>query len=157
MAASDAPAPAVTIDDIRAARERIAGRVRETPVVPSTLLGERTGSPVLLKCENLQRTGSFKLRGAMNVIATLPPSTGVVAASAGNHAQAVALAASERGIPATILMPREAPLPKRLATEGYGAEVVLVDGPLAEAIEQARALAERDGRQFIPPFDHPAV
>lgn len=151
----------VTVAEIRAARERIRGRVRETPVLPSTLLSDRLGAPVILKCENLQRTGSFKARGAMNVLASAIEAgrvpSGMVAASAGNHAQGVALAAAEHGIPATILMPRDAPLQKQVATRDYGATVVLVDGPLAQAIEEARALASERSMLFVPPFDDAAV
>lgn len=151
-------AEAVTFDDVRAAQERIGDVSRVTPLWPSRVLSDLAGVPVGLKCENLQRTGSFKIRGAANILATVPEAAaGVVAASAGNHAQGVALAASLRGIPATVLMPAEAPLAKRQATAGYGAEVVLVDGPLADAIAQARALAAARGLLFVPPFDHPAV
>ncbi len=148
----------VTLADVEAARGRIRELVRMTPLWPSRVLSDQLGVPVLLKCENLQRTGSFKPRGASNMLATIdhaPP--GVVAASAGNHAQGVALAASLRGIPATVLMPAEAPLAKRQATAGYGAEVVLVDGPLALAIERARSLSEERGLLFMSPFDHPAI
>ena len=148
----------VTLADVEAARGRIRELVRMTPLWPSRMLSDQLGVPVLLKCENLQRTGSFKPRGASNMLATLdhaPP--GVVAASVGNHAQGVALAASLRGIPATVLMPAEAPLAKRQATAGYGAEVVLVDGPLALAIERARSLSEEQGLLFVSPFDHPAI
>ena len=148
----------VSLADVEAARERIRELVRTTPLWPSRVLSEQFGVPVLLKCENMQRTGSFKVRGASNMLAALErPPAGVVAASAGNHAQGVALAAALRGIPATVLMPAEAPLAKRQATAGYGAEVVLVDGPLAAAIERAGSLAAERGLLFVPPFDHPAV
>ena len=148
----------VTIADIEAAAARIRPLVRETPLWPSRVLSEALGADVWLKCENLQRTGSFKPRGAVNMLASLPElPRGVVAASAGNHAQGVALAAAERGVPATVFMSDEAPLSKRRATEGYGAQVVLVDGPLALAIEQARAYAEKRGLLFMPPYDHPAL
>ena len=144
--------------DIEAARARIRELVHTTPLWPSRVLSEAAGAPVLLKCENLQRTGSFKVRGASNLICALePPPPGVVAASAGNHAQGVALAAAQRGLSATVFMPAEAPLAKRRATEGYGADVVLVDGPLATAIERAQAAAAERGLLFVPPFDHPAV
>jgi len=147
----------VTIEDIVKARARIQGRVRETPMLPNTLLTERVGASVSLKCENLQRTGSFKLRGALNVIGELEGSAGVIAASAGNHAQAVALAAAEREIPALILMPRDAPIAKQRATLGYGAEVMLVDGPLATCIDEARVMARERGLLFVPPFDLPGI
>jgi len=144
-------------DEILQARERIRGHVRETPILPSVTLGEHIGAPVFLKCENLQRTGSFKARGAMNMLATLPPGASVVAASAGNHAQGVALAASEVGASATVVMPRSTPVSKQRATRGYGAEVVLVPGSLADAIEHAEEMARERGSVFVPPFDHPLV
>ncbi len=148
----------LTLADVQAARARIREFVRVTPLWPLRALADELGHPVLLKCENLQRTGSFKLRGASNMLGALEqPPPGVVAASAGNHAQGVALAAALRGIPATVLMPRDAPLAKRQATAAYGAEVVLVDGSLATAIERARAMAEERGLLFMPPFDHPDV
>jgi len=147
----------VTLADIEAARERIRDLVRVTPLWPSRALSERFGVPLLLKCENLQRTGSFKPRGAANMIASVPKPAGVVAGSAGNHAQGVALAASMHEIPATVFMPAEAPVAKRLATEGYGATVELVDGPLSKAIERAEATAEEREWLFVPPFDHPAI
>ncbi|MCK9487323.1 MAG: threonine ammonia-lyase [Dehalococcoidia bacterium] len=144
-------------DEILAARERIRGRVRETPVLLSTVLSEVAGAPVMLKCENLQRTGSFKPRGAMNMLATLSPPAAVVTASAGNHAQGVALAASEFGLSATVVMPRTAPIAKQHATAGYGAAVELVDGTLADAIQRAEAIASERGLVFVPPFDHPLI
>lgn len=147
----------VTLADIEAARERIRDRVRVTPLWPSRALSERFGVPLLLKCENLQRTGSFKPRGAVNMIASLPRPAGVVAGSAGNHAQGVALAASMHQLPATVFMPAEAPVAKRLACQAYGATVELVDGPLSTAIEHAEAAAEERGWLFMPPFDHPAI
>jgi threonine dehydratase len=146
-----------TLAEVEAARERIAPLVRRTPLWPSHSLSERFGASLLLKCENLQRTGSFKLRGAANLLATAGPVAGIVAASAGNHAQGVALAAAHHGLAATVLMPADAPLAKRRATAAYGASVELVDGPLALAIERARALAAERGALFVPPFDHPAV
>ncbi len=148
---------AVTLEDIQAARERIAGRARVTPMVANTALTDRLGFAVGLKCENLQRTGSFKVRGAMNIMATMGAVPGVVAASAGNHAQGVALAAAEYSIPATVVMPVEAPLAKQVATRDYGAEVILVDGSLAMALERAREIADERDLVFIPPFDHPAI
>jgi threonine dehydratase len=146
----------VTLADIEAARARIAGHVRPTPLLASVALGEAVGVPVYLKCENLQRTGSFKVRGAHNMLAVRAPAA-VVTASAGNHAQGVALACRERGVAATVVMPRTAPLAKQLATRGYGAEVVLVEGGLAEAIDHARGLGEAHGWLFVPPFDAPEV
>lgn len=146
----------VTRADIEAARTRIAGHVRPTPLVVSAALGELVGHPVYLKCENLQRTGSFKVRGAHNMLAVRGP-LAVVTASAGNHAQGVALASRERGVQATVVMPRTAPLAKQRAARGYGAEIVLVEGGLAEAIEHARGLAAAHGWLFVPPFDAPEV
>lgn len=144
-------------DEILKARERIRGRVRETPMLPSTVLSDIVGAPVILKCENLQRTGSFKARGAMNMLGTLDPSQAVVTASAGNHAQGVALAASEHGIRSTVVMPRSAPIAKQRATSGYGAQIELVDGSLADAIERAQEMATTSGLVFVPPYDHPLI
>lgn len=149
--------PTVTLSDVEAARGRIDRLVRTTPVWPSRDLSERAGAAVMLKCENLQRTGSFKARGAMNMLSTLQQPAGVVAASAGNHAQAVALAAATLDIPSTVVVPAEAPLAKQQATAAYGAEVVAVDGPLALAIERAQEIAAERGHVFVPPFDHPAI
>ncbi|MYB41967.1 MAG: threonine ammonia-lyase [Chloroflexi bacterium] len=149
---------AVTIEDVYAARERIAGAVRVTPLWPIGSLSQIAGVPVLLKCEQLQRGGSFKFRGASNMLGSLEARpAGVVAASAGNHAQGVALAASERGIPSTVVMPVNAPLAKQAATRAYGAEVVLLDGSLEACIARARELAAESGLLFVPPFDNPAV
>ena len=154
---SDTPGT-VTIEDVHAARERIAGSARVTPMWPSVSLSNLAGVPVLLKCEQLQRGGSFKFRGASNMLGSLDAAPrGVIAASAGNHAQGVALAAAERGIPATVVMPANAPLAKQAATRGYGAEVVLVDGPLEVCIEQARERAAERDLLFVPPFDNPAI
>ena len=148
----------VTIEDVHAARKRIAGAARVTPMWPSVSLSNLAGVPVLLKCEHLQRGGSFKFRGASNMLGSLTTTPrGVIAASAGNHAQGVALAAGERGIPATVVMPAQAPLAKQAATRGYGAEVVLLDGPLEECIKQARERAAERDLLFVPPFDNPAI
>lgn len=145
--------------DIEAAREALAGVVRETPVTPSRVLEEGAGGPVLLKCENLQRTGSFKIRGAYRRIQRLTPGereAGVVAASAGNHAQGVALAARLLGTRATVFMPAGAPLPKVEATREYGADVELVD-TLDDTFTAAGAFAARTGAVLIHPFDHPDI
>ena len=148
----------VTIDDVRAAHERIADAIRVTPLWPSVTLSDIAGVQVLLKCEQLQRGGSFKLRGASNMLGALErPPAGVVAASAGNHAQGVALAAAQRGLPATVAMPASAPLAKRMATRSYGAEVELVDGSLGDCLLHAEQLATERGLLFVPPFDDPAV
>jgi threonine dehydratase len=150
----------VGVDDVEAAALLLRDVVRRTPLEHSRGLAERVGGPVWLKCENLQRTGSFKIRGAYTRISRLTPeerARGVVAASAGNHAQGVALAAQLLGARATVFMPETAPLPKVAATRAYGAEIVL-DGPtLTEALEAAAAYAERTGAVFIHPFDHPDV
>ena len=148
----------VTPGEIEAARERIAEFVRLTPTVASQTLTERVGAPVTLKLENLQRTGSFKLRGANNVLASLEsPPAGVIAASAGNHAQAVALAASQRGIAATVVMPAGAPAAKQQACRSYGATIELVEGSLAAAQTHARAATEERRLFYIPPYDAPAI
>jgi threonine dehydratase len=134
--------------------------VRQTPVLESSALAAIVDGPVYLKCENLQRAGSFKVRGAYVRIARLSPSErarGVVAASAGNHAQGVALAAEWLGTRATVVMPAAAPLPKVAATRGYGAEVVLHGASVEEALARAREIAENTGSVFIHPFDHPDV
>jgi threonine dehydratase len=150
----------VTIDDVRAAAVRLDGVLEATPVQRSRAVSGQVGAEVWLKCENLQRTGSFKLRGAYNRIAQLGPEErdrGVVCASAGNHAQGVALAASLQGVRSTVFMPVEAPLPKLAATLAYGAEVELVGQGFDEAMEAAQALAEEEGRVFVHPFDHPDI
>ncbi len=150
----------VELSDVLAARELLAGVVRTTPLEDSRVLSERVGGPVFLKCENLQRAGSFKLRGAYNRIARLTSeerARGVVAASAGNHAQGVALAAQLLGIPARVFMPEAAPLPKVAATRGYGAEISTAGTTVDEALEAAREYAERTGAVLIHPFDHADV
>jgi len=152
--------PLVGVDDVRAARELLEGIARSTPLEGSRALAEQVGGPVWLKCENLQRTGSFKIRGAYVRIARLSEherSRGVVAASAGNHAQGVALAASLLGCRATVFMPEAAPLPKVAATKAYGAEVRLHGATVDEALAEASAFAERQGAVLIHPFDHEDV
>jgi threonine dehydratase len=147
----------VTVDDIKAARALIEGIIRDTPVQGSRPLSERVGGPVWLKCENLQRAGSFKIRGAYTRIARLSPEAsarGVVAASAGNHAQGVALAASLRGIRSTVFMPEGAPIPKVQATRAYGAEVLFHGTSVDEALTAATAYAEETGAVLVHPFDH---
>lgn len=144
--------------DVEAARRTIGGVLRQTPLELSRALGDRVGGPVHLKCENLQRAGSFKIRGAYVRIARLTDderSRGVVAASAGNHAQGVALAASLLGAPSTVYMPVNAPLPKLAATRGYGATVHQIGDDLGEALIAAQEHADRTGAVFIHPFDHP--
>jgi threonine dehydratase len=150
----------VSYADVEAAAELLAGHAHHTPVATSRTLDERLGARVFLKCENLQRMGAFKFRGAMNAISRLSPAArarGVLAYSSGNHAQAVALACRILGAPATIVMPVDAPAVKRAATEGYGARVVSYD-PARESREAvARALEQEQGLALIPPFDHPHV
>jgi threonine dehydratase len=160
MGPADTRVPPVGVDDVRAARQLLAGVVSATPVAGSRALSELCGGPVWLKCENLQRTGSFKIRGAYTRIARLDAeerARGVVAASAGNHAQGVALAAQMLGIKATVFMPERAAIPKVGATRGYGAEVHLVGETIDGSIEAATEFAERTGAVFVHPFDHPDV
>jgi threonine dehydratase len=152
--------PPVGLDDVRAARELLAGVASVTPVAGSRALTERCGGPVWFKCENLQRTGSFKIRGAYTRIARLDPAqraAGVVAASAGNHAQGVALAAQMLGIPATVFMPERAAIPKVGATQGYGADVHLVGETIDGSIAAATEFADANGAVFVHPFDHPDI
>jgi threonine dehydratase len=152
--------PLVSGADVEAAAQLLAGVVRRTPLEHSRGLAQRVGGPVWLKCENLQRAGSFKIRGAYTRIARLTDAErarGVVAASAGNHAQGVALAARQLGAEATVFMPESAPLPKVAATRGYGATVRLVGPTLTEAMAGAMAFAAETGPVFIHPFDHPDV
>ncbi len=150
----------VTLDDVRAARVLLEGVARLTPLEGSRPLTERVGGPVHLKCENLQRAGSFKIRGAYTRISGLTPqerARGVVAASAGNHAQGVALAASMLGAKATVFMPTGAPIPKVQATRGYGAEVRFVGQTLDEALVAAQAFERETGAVLIHPFNHRAI
>ncbi|SDF50792.1 threonine ammonia-lyase [Klenkia brasiliensis] len=157
---SEPAVPLVTGAEVEAAAALLSGVVRRTPLEHSRALAERVGGPVWLKCENLQRTGSFKIRGAYTRIARLTDGEragGVVAASAGNHAQGVALAARELGAAATVFMPETAPLPKLAATRGYGATVHQLGDSLTEPLVAAREFADRTGSVFIHPFDHPDV
>ena len=150
----------VGLDDIRAARERLRGVAVQTPVDRSRALSAVCGSEVFVKCENLQRTGSFKIRGAYNHIVQLDEDQragGVVAASAGNHAQGVALAASLAGIEATVYMPLGASLPKAEATKRYGATVILEGHDFGAAFKAAEDHAARTGATFVPPYDHEHV
>lgn len=145
-----------TLDQFEAARERVSGIAVTTPMLFSHWLSDFTGGQVFFKCENLQRTGSYKLRGAYNMISQLSEAQkakGVVAASAGNHAQGVALAAAELGIKATIFMPVGASLPKYQATIGYGANVVLTGAIFDDTLAAAKAFTADSGAVFIPPFD----
>jgi threonine dehydratase len=149
-----------TLADIEAARERLRGVAQVTPIHYSETFSLRARRTVLLKAENLQRTGAFKVRGAVNKIATLSPAeraAGVVAASAGNHGQAVAWAAREAGIPATVFMPLDAPMAKVDATRNYGAETRLVGERFEEALAAALEHVEACGATFLHPFEDPAV
>jgi threo-3-hydroxy-L-aspartate ammonia-lyase len=157
---SSTPNLAITFADVRAAAACLAGVAHRTPVLTSRTLDERTGAKVFLKAENLQRMGAFKFRGAYNAVASLDPAVrvrGAVAFSSGNHAQAVALAAKLHGVPATIVMPTDAPRSKLEATRGYGAEVVLYDRYTEDRAAIGRRIAEEAGATLIPPYDHPMV
>jgi threonine dehydratase len=154
------PAFAITFDDVKAARQRIKGQAVVTPLLSSPDLDARTGGRIFVKAEPLQRTGSFKFRGAYNTLAQIAPADrqrGVVAFSSGNHAQGVALAARMFGMKATIVMPRDAPVLKIENTKSYGADVVLYDrfGESREAI--GRKLVDDTGATLVPPYDHPHV
>ncbi len=146
--------------DVAAAAERLEGVAHRTPVASSRQFDERAGCEAYFKCENLQRMGAFKFRGAYNALSRLDPAArrrGVVAFSSGNHAQAVALAGRLLGVPATIVMPADAPAVKVAATRGYGAEVVLYDRAEESREQVAARLAAEKGSVMIPPFDHPDV
>jgi threonine dehydratase len=148
------------LSDVRAARERIAGRVHVTPTVSSTRLGERVGVQLLLKCENLQKTGSFKSRGALNKLIQLDAAArarGVITFSAGNHAQALAWAARAAGVRAVVVMPAAASPAKVEASRGYGAEVVLHGVNGMEALAKARELEAEQDLTMVHPFDDDAV
>jgi threonine dehydratase len=148
------------LDDLVAARKILGEVVLQTPVLHSRVLSELIGGPVYLKCENLQRTGSFKMRGAYLRISRLSDaerSCGVVAASAGNHGQGVALAASLLGVRATVVMPEGAPLPKIEATRAYGADVVLHGTSVEQVLARATDIAAECGAVFIHPFEHPDI
>src|ERR1700744_43179 len=147
-------------DDIVAARELLRDVISPTPVLRSRALSELAGGPVFLKCENLQRTGSFKVRGAYLRIARLTDeqrARGVVAASAGNHAQGVAYAATLLDTESTVFMPEGAPLPKIQATRDYGADIVLQGSSVEDALDGAREFAAKTGSVLIHPFEHPDV
>jgi len=149
-----------TIADVEAARERLTGVARETPLYPTETFSRLSGRQVFLKAENLQRTGSFKIRGAYNTIATLGEAerrAGVVAASAGNHGQAVAWAAREAGIPATIFMPQDAPMAKVEATRAYGGETELVGEGFDDAVAAAAAHVEATGATLVHAFEDERV
>ena len=150
----------VTYDDVARAAGRIAGVAHRTPVATSRTLDERLGARLFLKCENVQRAGAFKFRGAYNAIARLAPeerSRGVLTYSSGNHAQAIALASRLLGARATIVMPGNAPAAKRRATEGYGARVVEYDPATQKREEVAEGLRAQGDPVLVPPYDHADV
>src|SRR5688572_17623427 len=156
MAASSLPLP-VTWSDVQDAARTLEGKAHRTPVLTSRTVDRRTGARVFFKCENLQRGGAFKFRGAYNALSQLSPDSkrkGVVAYSSGNHAQAVALAGGLLGIPAVIVMPDDAPRVKVDATRGYGAEVVLYHRSREDREAIAAALVTGRSLTLIPPFDH---
>lgn len=149
-----------TFDDVRAAAERIRGHAHRTPVLTSRRVDAEVGARLFFKCENFQRMGAFKFRGAFNALSRLDPDqgrAGVVAYSSGNHAQAVALSARILGIPATIVMPHDAPEGKVAATLGYGASVVRYDRYTEDREEIGRALAADGGLALVPPYDNADV
>jgi threo-3-hydroxy-L-aspartate ammonia-lyase len=150
----------IELDDVRRAAARLDGVAHRTPLIRSRTLDERTGAQVRLKPENLQRVGAFKFRGAYNTVASLPPderARGVTAASSGNHAQALSLAAALHDARATILMPADAPASKVAATEGYGARIVRYDRYSDDRDALTRELAEREGLTIVPPYDDERV
>ncbi|MFC9941385.1 threo-3-hydroxy-L-aspartate ammonia-lyase [Streptomyces pratensis] len=150
----------VTFDDVRAAAARLNGIAHHTPVLTSRTLNALVGAEVFIKCENFQRVGAFKFRGAYNAAAQLSPeqlAKGIAAYSSGNHAQAIALAARELGTSAVILMPEDAPRSKKEATAGYGAEIVSYDRYTQDRTALGEALAAERGLALIPPYDHPHV
>jgi threonine dehydratase len=152
--------PPVTLDDVRDAAARIEGVAHRTPVLHSRTLDALVGAEVFLKCENFQRVGAFKFRGAYNAASRLTPeqlARGIAAYSSGNHAQAVALAARELGSTAVIVMPEDAPRAKREATAGYGAEIVTYDRYTGDREAIGKALAAERGLTLIPPYEHPHV
>lgn len=151
---------ALTYAEVAAAHERIRAAARRTPVLTSATVDARTGACVHFKCENFQRMGAFKFRGAYNALSQLSPEQkkkGVVAFSSGNHAQAVALAGRLLGVPATIVMPTDAPKVKLEATRGYGADIVLYDAHNEDRQMIAEKLSAERGAMLIPPFDHPHI
>jgi threonine dehydratase/serine racemase len=154
------PTYAATIADVAAAADRVRGIVHRTPVMTSETLDRLAGRQVFVKCENLQKSGSFKYRGATNAVRMLSDADakkGVVTHSSGNHAQALALAAAKRGIPAHVVMPRTAPAVKKQAVIGYGGRVIECEPNLAAREETAAKVVAETGAVLIPPFDYPAV
>ncbi len=152
--------PAISFDDVKSAAERIAGVANRTPVITSRMVNALTDYEVYFKCENFQRIGAFKFRGAYNALSRLSEpekANGVITHSSGNHAQGIALAARLLGILATIVMPTDAPVAKLAATRGYGAEVVMYDRQTLERAEVSGQLAQERGLTFVHPYDHPHI
>jgi threonine dehydratase len=151
---------ALTLEDVRAAARRLANRIHRTPVIACQSFDDACGHHVFFKCENLQRAGAFKIRGALNKLLTLTPAErarGVVAFSSGNHAQGVALAARMVGTSAVVCMPKDAPALKLEATRNYGAQVVLYDRLTEDREQVAGEIVSRTGRVLVPPYDDPAI
>ncbi|WP_433557586.1 threo-3-hydroxy-L-aspartate ammonia-lyase [Pseudonocardia xinjiangensis] len=149
-----------TYADVQAAAERIRGQAHRTPVLTSRRVDGEVGASVFFKCENFQRMGAFKFRGAFNALSRFDEAqrrAGVIAYSSGNHAQAIALSARILGMPATIVMPHDAPASKVAATRGYGASIVVYDRYTEDREELGRALAAEHGMTLVPPYDHPDV
>ncbi len=150
----------VSLEEIRGAAQRLAGVVVRTPLLPAPEMSTRLGGEVRLKCESLQRTGSFKARGAYNFVAQLAPEElerGIITYSSGNHAQAVALAARLKGVRCVVVMPTNAPEVKRQGAERLGAQVEFAGTTSIERLERALVIAEEDGLTMVPPFDHPHI
>lgn len=150
----------ITITDVQAAAKRLAGIAHRTPVITSRTVNQRTNSQVFFKCENFQRTGSFKFRGAYNALSQLSETQkqkGVLTFSSGNHAQGIALAGQLLNIPTTIVMPDDAPAVKQTATRGYGAEVILYNRQQTNREELAQTIVQKRGLTLIPPYDHPDI
>jgi len=154
------PVPPVSFQDILSASDLLSGMVNKTPVITSRTLDAMSGATVFVKCENFQRTGAFKFRGAFNAMSRLPGSDkdhGVLTYSSGNHAQAIALSGQLLGIATTIIMPDDAPAIKKAATEGYGARVITYDKHETTREVLAAEIAKEHGMTIIPPYDHPHV
>ncbi|GAX41552.1 pyridoxal-5'-phosphate-dependent enzyme, beta subunit [Tolypothrix sp. NIES-4075] len=150
----------ITITDVQAAAKRLDGIAHRTPVITSRTVNQRINSQVFFKCENFQRTGSFKFRGAYNALSQLSETQkqkGILTFSSGNHAQGIALAGKLLNIPTTIVMPDDAPAVKQTATSGYGAEVILYNREQTNREELAQSLAQERGLTLIPPYDHPDI
>jgi len=150
----------VSLDDVRRAHERITGHIHRTPVISSRLLNEHTGSDVFFKCENLQKVGAFKARGALNAVLGLGAEDchgGVATHSSGNHGAALAMAAAVRELPARIVMPRNAPAVKKAAVRGYGGEIIECESTLQAREESLRQLVETHHSHVVHPYDDPRI